>query len=125
MIECKGSVFSLSGDNYTYQMMVDSFGRLLHLYHGPKIQGDASSLLSYRDRGFSPCPYEAGKDRTVSYDYLPLETSILGDGDFRTPALILEGKGKEFSPTFVYKNHTSYMGLKKLKCFPSAAIEDA
>ena len=125
MIECKGSVFSLSGDNYTYQMMVDSFGRLLHLYHGPKIQGDASSLLSYRDRGFSPCPYEAGKDRTVSYDYLPLETSILGDGDFRTPALILEGKGEEFSPTFVYKNHTSYMGLKKLKGLPSAAIEDA
>ena len=42
MIECKGNVFSLSGDNFSYQMKVDPFGRLLHLCHGPKIGGEAS-----------------------------------------------------------------------------------
>ena len=78
MIEFRDNIFTLSGDNYTYQIKVDSFGRLLHLFYGPVIKGDASSLLSFRDRGFSTCPYEAGRDRTYSYDYLPLEMVTSG-----------------------------------------------
>ncbi|MDY5056655.1 MAG: hypothetical protein SPE84_04785, partial [Bullifex sp.] len=84
MITYDSDLFTITTDSFTYQMKKDAYGRLLHLYHGSPIAGDASALLSYRDRGFSGSPYEAGTDRTYSYDYLPLEVSTAGEGDFRT-----------------------------------------
>ena len=110
MIKVENNLFTLTGDNFTYQMKVDSFGRLLHLYHGPKIIGDASSIISYRDRGFSASPYEAGFDRTYSYDYLPLEISTLGEGDFRTPGIIISQEDGTTSSAFIYKEHRVYNG---------------
>lgn len=125
MIKVEGSLFTLSGDNYTYQMKVDEYGRLLHLYHGQAIEGDASSLLSLRDRGFSGSPYEAGTDRTYSYDYLPLELSVLGEGDFRTPSLVIEQEDGTISAAFRYVGYTLYKGSKKLENLPSVTIQDA
>ena len=125
MIKVENNLFTLTGDNFTYQMKVDSFGRLLHLYHGPKIIGDASSIISYRDRGFSASPYEAGFDRTYSYDYLPLEISTLGEGDFRTPGIIISQEDGTTSSAFIYKEHRVYNGSNKIKGLPSVVIEDA
>ncbi|MDY5930811.1 MAG: glycoside hydrolase family 36 N-terminal domain-containing protein, partial [Candidatus Ornithospirochaeta sp.] len=125
MIEASNGLFTLHGDNYTYQIAIDRFGRLLHLYYGRRINGDASSLLSYRDRGFSACPYEAGTDRTFSYDYLPLEVSTLGDGDFRTPGIIIEQENGALSSAFIYRSHRIYRGSRKLENLPSVCIEDA
>ena len=70
----------------TYQMLVDAHRYLLHLYYGRKIQGDARSLLDYRDRGFSANPEDAGTDRTYSLEFLPQEYPFAGSADFRTPA---------------------------------------
>ena len=87
--------------------------------------GDASSLLSLRDRGFSASPYEAGKDRTYSYDYLPLEISTLGEGDFRTPSLIVEREDGTLSSSFIYSGHRIYKGSERIKGLPSVEIADA
>ena len=100
MITYDSGLFTITTDSFTYQMKKEAYGRLLHLYHGGPIVGDASALLSYRDRGFSGSPYEAGTDRTYSYDYLPLEVSTAGEGDFRTPGIVIEQEDGTLSAAF-------------------------
>ena len=79
--EQRGTI-SLHTRRTTYQMKVDSRGVLLHLYYGPRVEGeDFSRLLQYADRGFSPNPGGAGSDRGYSLDTLPQEYSTCGVGD--------------------------------------------
>ena len=56
--------FTLHTKDSTYQMQVDPFGFLLHLYYGRKTEGCMDYLLTYADRGFSGNPYDVGSDRT-------------------------------------------------------------
>ena len=68
----KKKLFTLSTGGTTYQMMVDKYGVLNHIYYGENVgQEDMSYLLDYRDSGFSGNPYAAGMDRTYSLDALP------------------------------------------------------
>ena len=124
MITYNDGLFTITTDGFTYQMKKDAFGHLLHLYYGSPIEGDASSLLSLRDRGFSAVPYEAGLDRTYSYDYLPLEVSVLGDGDFRTPGIIIEQEDGTLSASFRYLCHRIYKGGALLEGLPCGRIGD-
>ena len=66
-------IFTLETARTTYQMKVDDFGFLLHLYYGGKVEGSMEYLLTYSDRGFSGNPYDTGLDRTYSMDVLPQE----------------------------------------------------
>ena len=59
--------------NTTYQMQIDKYGFLLHLYYGKTAEGCMDYLLTYYDRGFSGNPYDAGNDKTYSMDSLPQE----------------------------------------------------
>ena len=61
-------IFTLHTRNTTYQMMIDQYGYLLHLYYGTKNNGLMDYLIMYADRGFSGNPYVAGNDRTYSLD---------------------------------------------------------
>lgn len=89
-----GRLFTLDTDHTTYQMKADQYGFLLHLYYGRRTPGDMTYLLTQGDRGFSPNPYDARADRTYSLDFLPQEFPLLGNGDYRSPALIVEdGEG--------------------------------
>ena len=82
------NTITLSTAATTYQMKVDSTGVLLHTYYGPRLRGgDLSNRIVHEDRGFSPNPYEVGKDRTYSLDTLPQEYSSCGVGDFRVPSV--------------------------------------
>lgn len=53
-------IFTLQTKQTAYQMKIDDFGYLLHLYYGGKISGSMDYLLTYYDRGFSGNPYDAG-----------------------------------------------------------------
>lgn len=44
--------FTLHTKNTTYQMQVDKYGFLLHLYYGKHAEGCMDYLLTYYDRGF-------------------------------------------------------------------------
>ena len=71
--------FTIQTKNTTYQMQVDPYGFLLHLYYGKKTDGSCMDyLLTYYDRGFSGNPFDAGDDRTYSMDALPQEYPSYG-----------------------------------------------
>ena len=77
-------LFTLSTAHTTYQMKVDEYGVLNHLYYGENIgQEDMSYLLDYRDSGFSGNVYEAENNREYSLDTRPQEYSTCGVGDYR------------------------------------------
>ncbi len=82
----QSKIFYLDTANTTYQMKVDQYRYLLHLYYGEKMDAPMDYMLTYFDRGFSGNPYDAGTDRTYSLDALPQEFPVLGTGDYRDTA---------------------------------------
>lgn len=75
--------FSIHTANSTYQMQVDRFGYLLHLYYGTRTEGCMDYLLTFADRsGMCACPHDV-RDRTYSLDVLPQEYPFRGTGDMR------------------------------------------
>jgi alpha-galactosidase len=52
----KDRTFTLQTKETTYQMQVDQYGFLLHLYYGKKAEGCMDYLLTYYDRGFPEIP---------------------------------------------------------------------
>ena len=129
--ERKTHIFTLHTEHSTYQMKVDAFGYLLHLYYGGRIPGSMESvpsmdyLLTYYDRGFSGNPSAAGLDRTYSLDVLPQEDPSLGTGDFRGSAFaVRNGDGSE-SCSLHYVSHKIGKGKYSLEGLPAVYAEEA
>lgn len=117
--EEKEKRFTLHTRNSTYQMKADPHGRLLHLYYGDRMEGPADYLLSFRDRGFSGNPYDAGDDRTYSLDALPQEYPSYGTGDFRSPALAVQNGDGSISCDLRYRSHAVKPGKYALPGLPA------
>ena len=119
--------FTIQTKNTTYQMQVDRYGFLLHLYYGKKTDTCMDYLLTYYDRGFSGNPYDAGEDRTYSMDTLPQEFPCYGNGDFRSTAFAVENADGSMSCDLRYKNHKIFEGKYNLEGLPAvyASEEEA
>lgn len=115
----KDRTFTLQTKNTTYQMQVDCYGFLLHLYYGKKTDGCMDYLLTYYDRGFSGNPYDAGEDRTYSMDTLPQEFPCYGNGDFRSTAFAVENADGSMSCDLRYKSHKIFDGKYNLEGLPA------
>ncbi|MCI8371334.1 MAG: alpha-galactosidase [Lachnospiraceae bacterium] len=120
-------IFTLHTRNSTYQMMVDSYGSLLHLYYGARSSGFMDYLLTYEDVGFSGNPYVAGMDRTYSLDTLPQEYPTLGTGDYRSYALNVEHADGSQCCHLTFSHYEIRKGKYQLQGLPSvyAAAEEA
>ena len=105
--------------NTTYQMQIDKYGFLLHLYYGKTAEGCMDYLLTYYDRGFSGNPYDAGNDKTYSMDSLPQEFPSLGTGDYRTPACIIKNTDRTYCSDFRYESHRIRDGKYALEGLPA------
>lgn len=86
-ITVKDKIFNLETKNTLYQMKVDRFGVLNHLWYGEKTDCCMDYLLDYPDAGFSGNIYETENERTYSLNTLPQEYSTSGVGDFRISAI--------------------------------------
>nr|MDE6908846.1 alpha-galactosidase [Lachnospiraceae bacterium] len=115
----KEHIFTLDTKHTTYQMKVDNFGFLLHLYYGRKISGNMDYLLTYYDRGFSGNPASVGRDRTYSLDALPQEYPGMGTGDFRSSALILHNPDGSECCDLRYMSHEIQKGKYTLEGLPA------
>lgn len=112
-------IFTLHTEHSSYQMKVDDYGFLLHLYYGGKISGDMDYLLTYYDRGFSGNPSDAGGDRTYSMDVQPQEYPGLGTGDFRGSALVIRNADGSDCCDLRYVRHEIKKGKYALKGLPA------
>ena len=121
----ENKTLTLHTKNTTYQMQIDRYGFLLHLYYGKRADGCMDYLLTFYDRGFSGNPYDAGKDKTYSMDALPQEFPSLGTGDYRTPACIIKNADRTYSSDFRYVSHSIRDGKYSLKGLPAVYADDS
>ncbi len=115
----KDKVFTLHTKDTTYQMKVDQYGFLLHLYYGRKTRGNMDYLLCYADRGFSGNPYDAGEDRTYSMDVLPQELPCQGTGDFRSTAVAVKNTDGSYGCDFRYQGYRITKGKYGIPGLPA------
>ncbi|MBD5461886.1 MAG: alpha-galactosidase [Lachnospiraceae bacterium] len=120
----KKHIFTLQTAHSTYQMKVDDFGFLVHLYYGGKTAGDMDYLLTYYDRGFSGNPSEVKNDRTYSMDALPQEYPALGMGDYRSSALIIHNVDGTDCCNLRYVSHEIKKGKYHLKGLPAVYAKE-
>ena len=113
------NTFTLHTKSSTYQMQVDRFGFLLHLYYGRRTEGCMDYLLQYADRGFSGNPYDAGNDRAYSMDALPQELPCQGTGDFRNTAVVIRNADGSYGCDFRYQGHRIRKGKYALPGLPA------
>ncbi|BBF44803.1 alpha-galactosidase [Lachnospiraceae bacterium KM106-2] len=83
-------LFMIETDHTMYQMKVDEYGVLQHLWYGKKTGCNMDYLYDYPDLGFAGNIDEAGNRRTYSLNTLPQEYSTDGIGDFRLSALAIK-----------------------------------
>lgn len=115
----KNHIFTLNTKNTTYQMKVDDYGFLLHLYYGGKISGNMDYLLTYYDRGFSGNPSDVGSDRTYSMDVLPQEYPSMGTGDYWESALVIRNADGSECCDLRYVSHKIKKGKYSLTGLPA------
>ena len=116
--------FTLHTERTSYQMQLDRFGGLLHLYYGRRSEGCLDYLLTCADRGFSGNPYAAGTDKTFSYDALPQEFPTQGTGDYRAPLLVLRGADGSYGCALRYVSHELREGKYALRGLPAVYAEE-
>lgn len=117
-------IFTLHTRHTTYQMQVDKYGYLLHLYYGASTAGSMDYLLTYADRGFSGNPYVSGSDRTYSLDTLPQEYPTLGTGDYRSCALNIENSDGSECCNLLFSGYEIVKGKYALKGLPAVWADD-
>lgn len=120
----KEKLFTLHTERTSYQMKVDEYGYLIHLYYGSRVNSSMEYLLTYSDRGFSGNPYEAGTDRTYSLDALPQEYPVQGTGDYRSPALVVRNGDGSLGTSLKYRRHQILAGKYSLTGLPAVYGED-
>ncbi len=105
----------------SYQMKEGPGGFLMHTYYGPRITGDAdqSYAMSWMDRGFSGNPHDAGKDRGISADVMPLEYPCEGNGDYRYTAFGVRRKDSASGCDLRMKGFEILPGKYQLEGLPS------
>ncbi|MBQ9521123.1 MAG: alpha-galactosidase [Oscillospiraceae bacterium] len=105
----------------TYQMCMDEYGFLRHLYYGERVDGaDFRYLLRDYDRGFSGNPIEFRNNRGVSQDTTPQEYTGFNAGDYRVPALCAVHADGSYAADLRYAGHEIRSGAYSLPGLPAA-----
>ena len=121
----ESQIFTLYTRSSAYQMKVDSYQYLLHLYYGRKLESDMGYMLPYYDRGFSGNPYDTDMDRTYSLDVLPQEFPVLGTGDYRSKALKIREENGCYGCDLRYAGYEIFDEKYSLPGLPAAYSQQA
>ncbi len=121
MITEKDLAFRLSGSSSTYAFHINSVGKPISDYFGPRLLEEVP-LVSFAKK--MPCVpgtsvvYDEEKDASFALDSEKTEFSTLGKGDFSSPAAILYSKEAGYLFDFVYSSHEIHEGIEPLEDFP-------
>lgn len=99
-------LFTLATKNTTYQMQVDPFGFLKHLYYGRSL-GDADTGYMYPDydRAFSGSPNCVAPSRGCSPDVFPQEYTGCGLSDYRVSSIGVINSDGSYAAEFHYDSY--------------------
>ena len=125
IVDEKTGLFQLITDNTEYQMKVDKYGALKHLWYGEKTGCDMEYLQSYPDVGFSGNIYDAGNDRTYSLDTLPLEYACDGVGDYRVTGAAAVHSDGSCALDLRYKSYRISKGKYSIKGLPAVYADES
>ena len=100
------NVFHLRGKSYSYVMRVNEAGYLEQLHFGRVIaEDDVSYLNTPSYLSFSPLPPDV-TNGNFSLDTVPQEYGSYGQGDFRTPSVVIRRSDGDCASRFRYLSHT-------------------
>lgn len=116
----KEKFFSVKTANTEYQMKVDEFGVLKHIWYGEITNKNMEYLLDYPNVGFSGSICEAGTRQTYSLDTLPQEYSCEGTGDYRISSLSVLNKDGDSSVDLRFKGWEVKKGKYSIPGLPAS-----
>ena len=114
-------LITLHTKNTTYQIGIHEKGFLLHLYYGPKTEGDMSELIN--DTIFrcgNGNPHDMAPNRVFSCDFVPQEYSCYGSGDYRNHAFRVRDAAGTAGADLRYKSHSFIDGKYTLPGLPAS-----
>ena len=112
--------FTLHTRNTTYQMQVDEYGYLLHLYYGTRTEGHMGYLPTFADRSGCCCTPSDVPQRTYSLDVLSQEFPFQGYGDLRDTAFVMRDASGTFGCDLRYARHEVRPGKYALPGLPAS-----
>ena len=113
-------LITLNTNKTTYQIGVNDEGFLLHLYYGPRTDGDMSNLLTYGFRCGHGVPYEYRNNPIFSCDAQPQEYSCAGSGDYRNHAFRIRTADGSAGTDLRYRGHRIFDGKYQIPGLPSS-----
>ncbi len=113
-------MFFLHGKNYSCALRIHPAGYLCNFHFGGRIGEDDLAYLDHsaRELSFSPIPPDVGN--YFSLDVSANEYAGFGQGDFRSPSVLIVRENGERASRFVYTSHKIYGGAPDLDGLPSA-----
>jgi len=116
--------FTLNTKNTMYQMKIDNYGELVHVYYGKRFDYEDLSFSSdVWSTSFSPNP--RGASWTYSNNNIPKELSTYGVGDFRITAVGLINPDGTYGTSPKYLSYEIKDGKYKLEGLPAFYGDDA
>lgn len=123
-ITAENNFFRIVTDNTEYQIKVDSYGVLKHIWYGCKTGIDMDYLSEPKDMAFSGNPYSDGYKRTFSFDTMPLEYSWSGHGDYRLPAVTIVTENGTSAIELMYEGYSIVKGKYSIPGLPAVYADD-
>ena len=117
-------LFSLETRNTTYQLRVDEYGVVQHIYYGGKIFGDSDYIVRYACRGFGASISDTGAWREYELDTISREYPTIGVGDFRTSSLIVQNADSSECVDPRYVSHSITNGKYALEGLPAIVASE-
>lgn len=122
-ISKQGKIFSIDNERISYIFSVEKDKYLMSRYFGAYIhQYGGSAQPFFLDRGF--CSNPDPEDRSFSLDTLPCEYPDMNQGDFRSPAYIIQTEDGCRVTRFFYKGYEVIPGKPNLEGLPSVYADD-
>ena len=121
-ISKNGNTFSIDNGRISYILSLEKDKYLMHRYFGRYINQYAGSAQPFFfDRGF--CSNPDPEDKKFSLDTLPQEYPDMNQGDFRSPAYIIQTEDGCRVTRFFYKGYEIVHGKPELEGLPSVYAE--
>ena len=116
----KTRTFFLSGKSFSCVLWVHPAGYLCNLHFGGRVGEDDLTYFDPSARGLSFSPVPPDTDSEFSLDLSCNEYGSFGQGDFRSPSVLIVRENGERASRFQYVSHKIYQGAPNLGVLPAA-----